>query len=136
MAVVVLASAVVENAAVMSMVSLSEAYAKANTADRGQIEVIRGVVAAGRNWPHFLSRMLDGCIIFVFYAVLYRSALIPRALAGLGLIAAVLQVSGVSMPLFGGDVVFPLLAPLGLIQLAVSVWLIVRGFRPVLAVAG
>jgi hypothetical protein len=41
LAVVVLASAVVENAAVMSMVSLSEAYARANTADRGQIEVIR-----------------------------------------------------------------------------------------------
>jgi hypothetical protein len=129
LAVVVLASAVVENAAVMSMVSLSEAYAKANTADRGQIEAIRGVVAAARNWPHFLSRMLDGCTIFVFYAVLYRSALIPRALAVLGLMAAVLQVSGVSMPLFGGPVVFPLLAPLGLIQLAVSVWLIVRGFR-------
>jgi hypothetical protein len=55
--------------------------------------------------------------------------LIPRALAGLGLIAAVVQVSGVSMPLFGGDVIFPLLAPLGLIQLAVSVWLMVRGFR-------
>ena len=46
LAVVVLASAVAENSAVMSMVSLSEAYAKANTADRGQIEAIRSVVAA------------------------------------------------------------------------------------------
>jgi hypothetical protein len=130
LAVVVLASAVVENAAVMSMVSLSEAYARVNPPEHGQIETIRGVVAAARNWPHFLSRMLDGCTIFVFYAVLYRSTLIPRALAGLGLIAAVLQVAGVSMPLFGGEVIFVLLAPLGLIQLTVSVWLIVRGFRP------
>jgi Domain of unknown function (DUF4386) len=129
LAVVVLASAMVENAAVMSMVSLSEAYSKANPADRGQFEAIRGVVAAARNWPHFLARMLDGCTIFVFYAVLFRSALIPRVLAGLGMIAAVLQIAGVSMPLFGGDVIFPLLAPLGLIQLVVSVWLIVRGFR-------
>lgn len=48
--VVVLAVAVVENAAVISMVSLSEASA--------------------RNWPHFLARVLDGCTIFAFYAVL------------------------------------------------------------------
>jgi hypothetical protein len=129
LAVVVLAVAVVENTAVMSMVSLSEAYSKASDADRGQLETIRIVVASARNWPHFLARMLDGCTIFALYTVLYRGALVPRALAGFGLIAAVLQICGVAMPLFGHDVVFPLLAPLGLIQLILAVWLIARGFR-------
>jgi len=33
------------------------------------------------------------------------------------------------MPLFGHDVMFPLLAPLGLIQLILAVWLIARGLR-------
>ena len=33
------------------------------------------------------------------------------------------------MPLFGHDVVFPLLAPLGLSQLILAVWLITKGFR-------
>jgi hypothetical protein len=33
------------------------------------------------------------------------------------------------MPLVGHDVVFPLLAPLGLSQLALSLWLIAKGFR-------
>jgi hypothetical protein len=129
LAVVVLAVAVVENAAVMSMVSLSEAYTKADPADRAQIETIRVVAASARNWPHFLARMLDGCTIFAFYAVLYQSALVPRVLAGLGLIASVLQVGGVAMPLFGHDVVFPMLAPLGLIQLILAGWLMARGFR-------
>jgi hypothetical protein len=129
LAVVVLAVAVVENTAVMSMVSLSEAYSKASAADREQLETIRIVVASARNWPHFLARMLDGCTIFAFYAVLYQGALVPRALAGFGLIAAVLQICGVAMPLFGHAVVFPLLAPLGLIQLTLAVWLIARGFR-------
>jgi hypothetical protein len=123
LAVVVLAAAVVENAAVMSMVSLSEAYAKASSVDRAQLETIRVVAASARNWPHFLARMLDGCTIFAFYAVLYQSALVPRVLAGFGLIASVLQVGGVAMPLFGHDVVFPMLAPLGLIQLILAVWL-------------
>jgi hypothetical protein len=128
LAVVVLAVAVVENAAVMSMVSLSEAYAKASAVERGQFEAIRGVVAAARNWPHFMARMLDGCTILVFYALLHRIALVPRVLAGAGLVAASLQVTSVAMPLFGHDVVFPMLAPLGLIQLILAVWLIWRGF--------
>jgi hypothetical protein len=128
LAIVVLAVAVVENAAMMSMVSLSGAYAKAGAVDPGQLEMIRVVTAAARNWPHFLARMLDGCTIFVLYAVLLRSRLVPRLLAGCGLIAAVLQVGGVAMPLFGHAVVFPLLAPLGLVQLMLAVWLIARGF--------
>lgn len=129
LSVVVLAVAVVENAAVMSMLSLSEAYAQASPVDRAQFETIRVVTASARNWPHFMARMLDGCTIFVFYAVLYRSTLVPRALAGFGLIASVLQVCGVAMPLFGHAVVFPMLAPLGLIQLILAMWLIARGFR-------
>jgi Domain of unknown function (DUF4386) len=129
LAVVVLAVAVVENAGVMSMVSLSEAYAKAGAAERAQLETVRVVVASARNWPHFLARIFDGVTIFVLYAVLYRFALIPRALAGFGLIAVMLQVTGVAMPLFGHDVVFPMLAPLGLSLLILAVWLIIKGFR-------
>jgi hypothetical protein len=129
LAVVVLAVAVVENAAVMSMVSLSEVYEKASALDRAQLETIRVIAASARNWPHFLARMLDGCTIFALYAILYQSALVPRVLAGFGLIASVLQVCGVAMPLFGHDVVFPMLAPLGLIQLVLAVWLMARGFR-------
>jgi Domain of unknown function (DUF4386) len=113
----------------MSMVSLSQAYEKASAVDREHLETIRVVVASARNWPHFLARMLDGSTIFAFYAVLYQSALVPRVLAGFGLIASVLQVGGLAMPLFGHDVVFSMLAPLGLIQLILAVWLIARGFR-------
>jgi len=129
LAVVVLAVAVVENAAVMSMVSLSEAYANASAVEREQLQTVRVVVASARNWAHFMARIIDGGAIFVLYAVLYRCALIPRALAGFGLIAAVLMVTAVGMPIFGHDVVFPMLAPLGLSQLILAVWLITKGFR-------
>jgi hypothetical protein len=129
LAVAVLAVAVVESAAVMSMVSLSEAYNEANASDRAQIETVRVIVTSARNWPHFLARMLDGCTIFVFYALLYKSKLVPRVLAGFGLIASVLEICGVAMPLLGHEVIFPLLAPLGISQLILAVWLIARGFR-------
>ena len=129
LAVVVLAVAVVENAAVMSMVSLSEVYTKASAAEREQIQVIKIVVASARNWAHYMARILDGSAIFVFYVVLYRFTLIPRALAGFGLMTVTLMVTAVAMPLFGHDVVFPMLAPLGLSQMILAVWLIAKGFR-------
>lgn len=129
LAVVSLAVGVVENIGVMSMVSLSEAYAKASAVEREQLQSVQVIVASARDWPHFISRIFVGGAIFVFYAVLYRFKLIPRALAGFGLIAAVLMVTAVAMPLFGHDVVFPMLAPMGLSQLILAVWLIVEGFR-------
>lgn len=58
------------------------------------------------------------------------TVVVPRALAGLGLVAMILQMTAVGMPLFGHDVIFPLLAPLGLCQLLLAVWLLSKGFRP------
>jgi Domain of unknown function (DUF4386) len=129
LAAVILAVAVVENSAVMSMVSLSEAYTKASAVEREQLQAVRVIVASARNWAHFMARITDGAAIFVFYAVLYRCVLIPRALAGFGLIAAVLMVTAVGMPLFGHDVVFPMLAPVAVSQLLLALWLIAKGFR-------
>jgi Domain of unknown function (DUF4386) len=130
LAVVTLAVAVVENSGVMSMVSVSQAYASAGNAERQQLETIRVVVASARNWAHFLARIVDGAAFFVFYAALFRGALVPRALAGLGLVAMILQVTAVGMPLFGHEVIFLLFAPAGLSQLLLAVWLLSKGFRP------
>ena len=43
--------------------------------------------------------------------------------------AALLQIVAVAMPLFGYGVIFLLLAPLGVSQSILAVWLIVKGFR-------
>jgi hypothetical protein len=129
LAVVILAVAVLENASVMSMVSLSEVYTKTSTAEREQLQVVKIVVASARNWAHYMARIFDGSAIFVFYVVLYRYALVPRALAGFGVIAVTLMLTAVAMPLFGYGVAFSMLAPLGLSQLILAVWLITKGFR-------
>jgi hypothetical protein len=130
LAVVIMAVAVAENAALMSMVSVSEAYTKASAAEREQIQLVKIFVASARNWAHYMARILDGGAIFVLYLTLYRFALVPRAVAGFGLIAVTLMVAAVAMPFFGHGVVFQMLAPLGLSQLILAVWLITKGFRP------
>ena len=129
LAAVGLALAVVENIGVLSMVSLSEAYAKASEVDREQLRVASVIVIAARDWPHFLARMFGGVLTFVFYSMLYRFAMVPRLLAAFGLIAAVLVVISLTLPIFGQKVIFAMLAPMGVCQLIVSLWLIVKGLR-------
>ena len=119
----------VENINVMSLLSLSEAYTKANIADRDLFQALRGVVASARNWAHYIGLIVAGCTLFVFYSVLFRFALVPRVLAAFGLGAVVLQIVAVVMPLFGQSIVFLMLLPLGLSQIALALWLIARGLR-------
>lgn len=129
LAVVSLTVAVVENIGVMSMISLSQAYMKASAVEREQLETAKVIVVAARNWPHVLDRVILAGAIFVFYSVLYRFALIPRVIAGFGLIASPLMAIAMAMPIFGHAILFPMLAPMGLSHLILVVWLLTKGFR-------
>ena len=129
LASVSLAAAAVEQSGVMSMLSLSQAYTAAGAAERETFQALRVVVASARNWSHYIGLILAGSTIFVLYGILYRFALVPRALALFGVAAVVLQLVAVAMPLFGHSVVFALLAPLGVSQLVLALWLVARGFR-------
>lgn len=119
-----------EAAGMLSMLSLSRDYLAAAAPDAALYEALRGTVAAQRNWPHLIQLMSGGTMLLAMYAAFFRFRLIPRALAGFGLFAALAQLVAVTKPLYGGWVVFPLLAPIGLANLLLIVWLFRKpGFR-------
>jgi Domain of unknown function (DUF4386) len=118
----------VENATVLSMLSLSQEYAKAGAADAGLFQALGAAVSSARRWAHYTNLFVAGGMVFVFYGVLYRFRLIPRALAAFGLLAGVLQLIAVALPFFGYRIVFLMLMPLGLSHLALLIWLLVKGF--------
>jgi hypothetical protein len=122
------ALAAVENVNVLSMLSLSQAYAKADPADSHLFQTLAVTVASPRIWAHYLGLIFAGAFAFVLYGGLFRFALVPRALSAFGMIAALLEMIAVAMPLFGQGVDFPMLAPLGLAHLALVIWLIAKGF--------
>jgi hypothetical protein len=117
----------VENINLMSMLSLSEAYAKANGADHDLYQALRGVVAASRNWAHYIGLLGGGSALLVFYSILFRFALVPRVLAACGIGAVALQMIAVALPLFGQNILFQMLAPLAIVQLALTLWLLTKG---------
>ena len=70
-----LAGALLEQINVMGMLSLSEAYAAANAVEQERFQALRAVVAATRNWSHYIGLIVSGSTILVRYAILLR----PRA---------------------------------------------------------
>ena len=128
LATVGLAAGVLEYVNVMSMLSLSQAYAKDAGAHADLFKILGPAVAASRNWAHYTGLIVAGSVAFTLYATLFRFALVPRIIAGFGMLAVISQLASVIRPLFGEPVVFPMLAPLGLAHLALVIWLVVKGF--------
>jgi hypothetical protein len=110
------------------MLSLSQAYAKADAADAHMFQTLRAVVAAPRNWAHYTGLIFSGSVAFTLYSTLYRFRLVPCALAAFGTLAALSQLIAVARPLFGHSVVFPMIYPLAVSHLALVLWLLAKGF--------
>jgi hypothetical protein len=120
----------VQNVTVLSMLSLSQDYVTATAADAELFQALGAVVGSTRRWAHYTQLLGFGGWIFLFYAVLWRFSLVPRALATLGLIGIMLQFAGVTLPQFlGYRSVMQMAMPLGPIHLVTAVWLIAKGFR-------
>jgi hypothetical protein len=137
LATVGLAAGVLEEVNVMSMLSLSQTYANDAGAHADLFRILGPAVASSRNWAHYTGLIVAGGVALTLYLTLFRFALVPRLLAGFGILAVLSQLASVTRPLFGEPVVFPMLAPLGIAHLALVIWLVAKGFaeRPASAVA-
>lgn len=125
--VVSLALTGVEYAHVMELVSYSQAYQGASAADQALLTSLRPVIAASRNWAHFMAIGVSGFSLFLFYLMLLRSSAAPRWLTGFGVLAAALQVMAVSQAFVGNGVPVLMLLPLALAQLLLPLYFIARG---------
>ncbi|MEO6509934.1 MAG: DUF4386 domain-containing protein [Nocardioides sp.] len=63
-------------------------------------------------------------------ALLFRTGLVPRWLAGLGIAGYAAHLTGATAELFGLHISLVLLIPGGLFELVLAGWLIVKGFDP------
>jgi hypothetical protein len=114
---------VMDNSALMALLALSREQA------RGAVDpALAAVAQAGRRWAHYSYLFVAVSWICLLNTALFRHRLIPRVLAGLGVLASLSQIAGVSAPgLLGLPPVFALAMPLGPAYVAVALWLLVRG---------
>jgi hypothetical protein len=119
----------VDNGALLSMLSLSQEYAKADAAKVELYQVLAVVVGSARKWAHYTALLVAVSWILLLYSLLYRFRLVPRALAAFGLVASMLQITGVPLRgLLGYPPETRLAMPLAPAYVALAVWLMVKGF--------
>ena len=129
LAVASFALQVVDNAHILSMLSLSQAYAEAGAAKADVFQALALVVGSARKWSHYSFLLVVGCWLFLLFSLLYRFRLVPRVLAAFGMIGAALQIAGVSLRgLLGYSPETRLAMPLAPAYLLVALWLMVKGF--------
>jgi Domain of unknown function (DUF4386) len=122
----------VENAAWMSLFSLSQGYPNTSATDLGTYNVVASAVRSAWKWVHYTHLLMLVSWMFMLFIALWRCGLVPRVLAVLGLITALLQISGITLPQFlayPSPIPTAMGMPLGVIYLVLSVWLMRKGFH-------
>ena len=118
---------VVDNVHILSMLSLSRAYAAAGAASDALREV---AVAVGttRRWAHLSELLVVDAWILVFYLGLIRAGALPRLLGALGLLTVATHLVAIPLPgLLGLRPVVEAGMPMAVSHLATAGWLAARG---------
>jgi hypothetical protein len=119
----------------LSLLTLSQEYVKAGASNASLFQTLGTLLLAVRKWAGELGVIAFTVGALMYYYVFYQSKLVPRFISGWGLLAvaislaaALLTISGQIIPF---STVFILLnVPIGLQEMVLAVWLIVKGFNP------
>lgn len=123
-------------AAIVSLLSLSslgQRFMTAGAADRPSLQAMSDSLVSARDHASVLGVFAFCVGAFIYYYLFWRSQRIPRWLSGWGIVGIVLLAAAAVSALFSDEPVtgYVVLAiPIGVQEMVLAVWLIVRGFRP------
>ena len=109
------------------LIVLSQEYVNVGVVDNAQFQALGVVLLRATEVINPVLEIVFSLGALMFYTLFYQTRLIPRWLSGWGLIGAVAYLAAGVMALFGIEMGF-LLALLGLQEMVLALWLIVKGF--------
>jgi hypothetical protein len=118
----------------LALLTVSQEAVAAGSAGLASAVTTSNLLVAGREWVHGFVGMIPLAIGTILYSyVLYRSRLVPRWLSGWGLVAGVLFMvstiyAGLTQEFGFTTVSVALNIPIGLQEMTLAIWLIVKGF--------
>ena len=119
----------------LSLLTLSQEYVKAGTPETSFFQALGSILLAMREWAGQLAVIAFTLGGMMYYSVFFQSKLIPRWLAGWGFLGVALSLASALLSLFGQVVPFSAVSvllnlPIGVQEMVLAVWLIVKGFNP------
>ncbi|HVN12429.1 MAG TPA: DUF4386 domain-containing protein [Kineosporiaceae bacterium] len=116
----------------LSVLALSRRYLQAGPAVRASIQASADAMLNLRQQAGLISVFAFGLGGLMYYALFYRSRLIPRWLSGWGLLAIIVLLAVWLVALFSHQPMTTytvLVLPLGVQEIVLAVWLIAKGFN-------
>jgi hypothetical protein len=120
----------------VTLLGVSQEAVAGGSADASSFQAVSTSLLAARDWTYGLIAMLPFLFgALMYYYLLFKVRLIPRWLSGWGLAAVVLSLvatvySGFTQELGFSNVNIVLNIPIGVQEMVLAVWLIVKGFNP------
>ena len=119
----------------LSILTLSQEYVKAGASNASLFQASGTSLLAVRDWAGKLSIIAFPVGALMYYYVFYQSKLVPRWLSGWGFLGAALSLAAVLLAISGQIIYFStvfilLQVPIGVQEMVLAVWLIVKGFNP------
>lgn len=123
------------------LLGTSQSYVHAGALPASDFQSLGVMIVNGHDAIRSILESVFPLGALMFYAVLYQSKLIPRWLSGWGFAAAMLWLAGGLLGTF--QLITPmstsqlvLSVPIGLQEMVMAVWLIVKGFNPAAIASG
>lgn len=116
----------------LALLSVSQHFTNANSSDSASFKALGDMLLSLRE-----QATLTGVFAFslgsgIYYCLFFISRLIPRWLAGWGLLASVLMFIACLLALFSGNYItsyVPLILPIAVQEMVLAVWILVKGFN-------
>ncbi len=117
----------------LSLLTTGQQLTSASAVDRGLLQAIGDSLVSVRDHAGLVAVFAFCLGAFMYYCLFFQSRLIPRWLSGFGIVAIILMMAACVLALFSGNRItsyIPLAAPIGVQEMVLAVWLIVKGFNP------
>ena len=121
---------------ILLLATLSREFIKAGPADLAQFQNLGALLREGRTWVGDVAALPAWCIgAYLYYALFFRTRLVPRWLSLWGLAGITLVVAASMLVLFRqiaslSTAQMLLSFPIALQEMVLAIWLIVKGFNP------
>ena len=119
----------IDNVSTLSILELSISHSKYAEVNGGAFVIISELLYQKHWWTHYMSLLSSSFYMFTFYLLFYQSRLIPKILSLGGLIAVSMMLIEILSSIFGQSIGMILMLPLGIVQLSLVVWLLIKGIK-------
>ncbi len=113
----------------LSLSTLSQEFVKAGAPGASYFQTLGAFTLAERFWSGQMVPIFVGLGGLMLSYLLYKSKLLPRFISVWGLIGYALLLTGALLVIFDSSIVVILSLPVGLFEIFLGVWLIVKGFN-------